>query len=80
MCTLLAELSTGFCPQMRPLKRGLEKDLRMLTGTKASVVDHFNPRAVGKTVESIAREINQTQIDIIGIVEDECRRTLRIDD
>ena len=52
----------------------------MLAGTKAGVVDHFNPRAVGKTVESIAREINQTQIDIIGIVEDERGCALRIDD
>ena len=65
---------------MRPLKRGLEKDFRMLTGTKAGVVDHFNSRAVGKTVESVAREINQTQINIIGIVEDERGCALRIDD
>ena len=65
---------------MRPLKRGLEKDFRMFTSAEAGVVDHFNPRAVGKTVESIARQINQTQIDIVGVVEDECGRSLRIDD
>ena len=65
---------------MRPLKRGLEKDFWMFTGTKAGVVNHFNPRAVGKTVESIARQINQTQIDVIGIVKDECRCALRVDD
>ena len=52
----------------------------MFTGTKTGIVNHFNPRAVGKTVESVARQINQTQIDIVGIVEDECRCALRIDD
>ena len=65
---------------MRPLKRGLEKDFWMLTGTKTGIVNQFNPRAVWKTVESIARQINQAQIDVIGIMQDECRCTLRIDD